>query len=893
MKMKIKPKCLREEEYTVNELFNQRNEYNKPVTYEITGFFYYYGTQSQPFPQPEWIKPDIPNHYNLAKIFDTAFINTYGNRIVKKEIVNILKQICIKENVDWYVYLNPITSTDYASVNTVLRTFYDYLREPFSSYRWQLDKLYEIILADYDPIENYNMTENETETGNNDTDETTSTDTTGKTEYGKVIDNDRTIKEDTTNTGNSTITNSGTNISNIKTDNTQTTDANTTNAGTVTETTDRTNTIIGENSNLETIDTEKIINDNGDETRTDDLKEIIKTTGNNTRTDDLSENITENRDNTRTDNLKETLSSSDDNNKVINTTEIRTDALKEVFSKNDTNTETTNMQHQTEYNTSEKESNDLDISSDTDGTRTDNLTETTGRDETDKYGKTIKTDRGEDKDNEVKEGGTKTIKTDYSKVYTETTTDKNTDDKGNYYQEIVGDLEGSDPYIEKKITSGAYEDTTTYNHTRTEPQDRGYSDERKTTGERHTKNEQDTSTSAFNSNDYSPIQKIVSDETTDKYPIETTTHKPADGDYIITEKTTNGTKDTTKRTYSLPDGNGNVENYKETTEMLGKRLELRGGKTHEILHIDGDKELEIPSYDEETITNNLITKTTDNGTSYEYTKNEGQDEITENISKNNSGTVSNKEILSRTEDSHRTTDKTGTDTLKDSGTVINEASETNTKDNTGTVTNKIEGKEDELHTIESTKDNTGTSENKEVSTTGKINTGTITEDKEEDITKNNTGTVGTVTSNEQTTKDTGTIKNDENRNETQHDAGTVTSKQDISSTSVSTVTDDGTQKNTNTIDITQTGNTNNTINSNSTDKLKISQSGEDNITENIAGKRKELSTHDITRMLTRRGNIGVTTTQQMLQSQIDLWSEFSFVEIAIKFLANILTISVY
>lgn len=888
--MKIRPKCLREEEHTVEEYLDVKHKVNPPNSGQIRSFnklslFQYWEDtmHSNIFTNidPRWldfldIKMTIGYNNTTAKMLDDLLI--YEN------LCRILNKYSLK------LFNKPLSENS----QTENKEIYDKLiLDLGGKYGEKWNRLWEIMVSEYNPIENYNMVENETENGNNDVDETTSTDTTGKTEYGKVVDNDRNITEDATNTGRNTIKNNGTNVNDIKTDNTQTTDSNTTNKGNVTETTDRTNTLIGDNSNLETRNTEQLVNQSGDETRTDNLKEVTNNTSDNTRTDNLEENITSNKDNTETNNLEEKLNSLDDNNKTINNTETRTDELKEVVSKDGTNTETTDMQHKTVYDTTEKEDSKNNTTVSGTNTRTDNLTEGTNGSREKDYGKTINTDNGKDYTTKVNEGGDITVTNTYEKVYTETTTDKNTDDKGNYYQEIVGDLAGSDPYIEKKIISGAYEETSTYDHTRTEPQDRSYTDERKTTGSSHTKTEQEEGTSAFNSTDYQPVQKITNEETTDKYPVETTTHKPGDGNYIVTDKTTEGKKDTTKRTYSLPTSDGGVENYKETTEMLGKRLELRGGKTSEILHVDGDRQLGIPSKDEEKTEKGLETKTTDEGTDYSYTKEGGKDEEKYNETKTNSGTVKTDESSDKEETISKTNTKLGNDTLTDEGTVKNVMDESTTKDNTGTVENKIVGKEDDLHTIESTKTNTGTIENKELTTTGKTNTGTVKESLEEDGSRTNTGTVNTETSNEQTTTDTGTIKNDETKNETQKDTGTVTTENDLTNTTVSTVTDDGTQKNTETVDMTQEESSTNITNSTTSDKLKISQSGEDNVTENVSGKRKELSTHDITRLLTRKGNIGVTTTQQMLEQQYNLWEEFSFAEIIINDVKKLLTISIY
>lgn len=48
-----------------------------------------------------------------------------------------------------------------------------------------------------------------------------------------------------------------------------------------------------------------------------------------------------------------------------------------------------------------------------------------------------------------------------------------------------------------------------------------------------------------------------------------------------------------------------------------------------------------------------------------------------------------------------------------------------------------------------------------------------------------------------------------------------------------------------------------------------------------------------TRKLTRSGNIGVTTSQQMLQSDLDLWGAWNFYDLIMKDIDNELTLAIY
>lgn len=85
---------------------------------------------------------------------------------------------------------------------------------------------------------------------------------------------------------------------------------------------------------------------------------------------------------------------------------------------------------------------------------------------------------------------------------------------------------------------------------------------------------------------------------------------------------------------------------------------------------------------------------------------------------------------------------------------------------------------------------------------------------------------------------------------------------------------------------TQTNNTTDTTSGNNTTNIS-----EEN-TNNVTGTTDSTANSDTTRTLTRSGNIGVTTTQQMLQSTIDLW-QWNFFENVMKDIDNELTLGIY
>ena len=73
-------------------------------------------------------------------------------------------------------------------------------------------------------------------------------------------------------------------------------------------------------------------------------------------------------------------------------------------------------------------------------------------------------------------------------------------------------------------------------------------------------------------------------------------------------------------------------------------------------------------------------------------------------------------------------------------------------------------------------------------------------------------------------------------------------------------------------------------------KLEVDTAGSNKIEVDEAGS--EVITVQNNRVLTRSGNIGVTTTQQMMQSEIELW-QWNFFESVFKDIDSILTLSIY
>ena len=138
-------------------------------------------------------------------------------------------------------------------------------------------------------------------------------------------------------------------------------------------------------------------------------------------------------------------------------------------------------------------------------------------------------------------------------------------------------------------------------------------------------------------------------------------------------------------------------------------------------------------------------------------------------------------------------------------------------------------------------------------------------------TVNNTGTDTTLSTGTDTTLKTGT--------ETVDQTGTDTTQQTGTDTMLHTGTDTTLRTGTDKID--ETG----------TDGYSRTGSASDTGTETHALSGSDTETRNYE--LTRQGNIGVTTTQQMLQSERDLWKWNYFTEVVFPDLDSVFTLKIY
>lgn len=175
--------------------------------------------------------------------------------------------------------------------------------------------------------------------------------------------------------------------------------------------------------------------------------------------------------------------------------------------------------------------------------------------------------------------------------------------------------------------------------------------------------------------------------------------------------------------------------------------------------------------------------------------------------------------------------------------------------------------ESSTHSVESTNANTGTVTNANTGTVSNTDTGTITNTDDTETTLTKTGT--------DTTTNTGTVGNQGSNNVTNGVYGFN------SSSAVNSDVSNGTNGNTETRNLTNQE-TLNTTDTESTDGTKqetrnLTAQETRNLTnlETLNTQNAIEESGENEREMTRSGNIGVTTSQQLLQSEIELW-EWNF-----------------
>ena len=239
-----------------------------------------------------------------------------------------------------------------------------------------------------------------------------------------------------------------------------------------------------------------------------------------------------------------------------------------------------------------------------------------------------------------------------------------------------------------------------------------------------------------------------------------------------------------------------------------------------------------------------------------------------------------------------TTTRTGTDTTTHTGTDANAKTGTDTLTMTGTDTNRKLGDEDTTHTGTDTTTKTG---NETVS-----NAGTVQTDR--DGTNENEVSAFNSASYQDNAKDTIDTTDLETRDlegETVYDTETQITKNltdatdiDITETETRNMTDQTTYANTETETRNMTDQT--AYASTETETRNLTDMETRNMTDTDTHNTSEVldGEHHNERELTRSGNIGVTTSQQMLQSEIEL-RKWVYYQSVFNDIDTILTLSIY
>lgn len=151
----------------------------------------------------------------------------------------------------------------------------------------------------------------------------------------------------------------------------------------------------------------------------------------------------------------------------------------------------------------------------------------------------------------------------------------------------------------------------------------------------------------------------------------------------------------------------------------------------------------------------------------------------------------------------------------------------------------------------------------ETTTDGNTRTLDTTDKRTDDLTDKTTGNVSRETST--TASDTAQVYGFNSGTGKPSDSSSATGSGTDTSNTTQTETQTGTQTQTQTGTITDAG----------------------------TGSRTNESTGSSESTLERSGNIGVTTTQQMMEQELNLWNNFNFFETVFKDINSVLTISVY
>lgn len=261
--------------------------------------------------------------------------------------------------------------------------------------------------------------------------------------------------------------------------------------------------------------------------------------------------------------------------------------------------------------------------------------------------------------------------------------------------------------------------------------------------------------------------------------------------------------------------------------------------------------------------------------------------------------------------------------LRDNNNTTNSGSDTNTTKYNSTQTHGGENNDklvsNNIHNTEDSKKGTETTEHKGSDKTALAGDNTIAsskkiyafgstsaspESEEKTVDSKNTTETKTLDTSDKTTHNTTdiiseTTKNNETTthtfNETDKKTGEDSQKTAYGKVEESTATHTGTD----TLHKTGTETTTDKKDETVTDSGTNTQTSSNNLTEtntlnlNTNETTTLNTTNNLKHILTRHGNIGVTTNQQMLQSEIDLWKNFNLIDSVLLTIMHELTLPIY
>ena len=259
------------------------------------------------------------------------------------------------------------------------------------------------------------------------------------------------------------------------------------------------------------------------------------------------------------------------------------------------------------------------------------------------------------------------------------------------------------------------------------------------------------------------------------------------------------------------------------------------------------------------------------------------DETTHNTTDTRTDNLSH--VTDRTDEiTHNTTD-TRTDNLSHAKTGTDETEYDISEVTTPNLTNNTDNSVFGFNSVAAVGSDSSASTATGTNTVDK----TGTETKTYNLTDRDTGTQATAKTGTETTD----IDITETSTGTQATAktGTETTDIDITETSTGTQTTAKTGKDTTDVDITETNTGTQTTAKTGKDTTDVDITQTDTGTQTNAATGRDVDTRNY--QLTRQGNIGVTTSQQMIQSERDLWLWDFFHSVVFPDVDRVLTIPIY